>query len=80
MDTEGEGEGGTNCKNSIDVYALLFVKQIACGRLPYSTGSSAQCSDDLEGWDEEVWEGGSGRRARTTANSCCCAAQTNTTL
>ena len=47
----GEGEGGTNCKNSIEIYALPFAKQIASGRLRYSPGSSAQCS-------VKTWSGG----------------------
>ena len=36
-----------------DIYTQPCVKQIAGGKLLYSTGSSVLC-DDLEGWEEEV--------------------------
>ena len=44
MDTVGEGEGGTNQEIRIDIYTLSCIKQIANGKLLYSTGSSARCS------------------------------------
>ena len=56
VDTEREGEGGTNCENNIDRYALPLVKQIASGKLWYSTGSSALW------WPREVEGGGVGGR------------------
>ena len=39
----------------IGIYTLPCLKQIASGKLPYSTGGSAQCS--VEGWDwsERDW-------------------------
>ena len=37
----------------IGIYTLPCVKQIASGKLLYSTGSSVLCGD-LEGWEEEV--------------------------
>ena len=41
-----------NWEIRIDIHTLPCVKQIASGKLPGSTGSSAQCcDDDLEGWD-----------------------------
>ena len=48
-----------NWEIRIDIHTLPCVKQIASGKLPGSTGSSAQCcDDDLEGWDGGVgWEG-----------------------
>ena len=39
-----EGEDGMNRGNSIDIYTLPCVKQIANGKLLYNTGNSAQCS------------------------------------
>ena len=52
------------------------------GKLLYSTGSSARCSDDLEGWNEggemETQEGGD--ICVRIADSCFCTAETNTTL
>ena len=41
VDTIGEGEGGTNGENSIETYALLYVKQIPNGNLLYDAGSSS---------------------------------------
>ena len=40
------------------IYNLPCVEQIASGKLLYSTGSSAQYGEDLEGWDGSrgVWE------------------------
>ena len=35
------------------------VKQIASGKLLYSTGNSLVLCDDLEGWEAGAWEGGS---------------------
>ena len=55
---------------------LPRVKLIAGGKLLYSTGSSAQCCDDLEGMGRgEVQE----RRDSCIhmADSLCCAAETN---
>ena len=49
MDTAGEGEGATNQESSIAIYTLPCVEQIASGKLLQNTGSSAQCSDNLEG-------------------------------
>lgn len=34
----GEGEGGTDWESSIDMYTLLYVKEIISGKLLYSTG------------------------------------------
>ena len=33
MDTEGEGEGGTNGERSTEIYTLPYVKQIASRKL-----------------------------------------------
>ena len=38
-------EMGTHIESSIDTYTLPRVKQIAGGKLPCSTGSSALCDD-----------------------------------
>ena len=40
----GEGEGEMNWEGSIDICALLSVKQIASGKLLCNTGSSARRS------------------------------------
>ena len=45
VDKRGDGEGGTDWESSIDIYTLPCVKQIASGKLLYSTGSSAWCSE-----------------------------------
>ena len=37
VDTLGKGEGGTNGESSTETYTLPRVKQIASGKLPYST-------------------------------------------
>ena len=60
VDSVGEGENGIHRENSIDMYTLSCVKQIASGKLLYSTGSSAWCSVmTLRGEMEGGWEGGS---------------------
>ena len=41
VDTEREGESGTNGKSSINVYTLSCIKQIACEKLVYNTRSPA---------------------------------------
>ena len=62
-DIGGKGEGGINWENSIETYTLPYIKQIASGKLLYSTGSSTWCSVTTDGWDgvaggREVREGG----------------------
>ena len=42
--TAGEQEGGMNSERSTETYALLYVKQIAHGKLLYNIGSSTSCS------------------------------------
>ena len=51
MDTAGEGEGETNSDSSTETYQLPYVKQVASGKLLYSTRelSPVPC-DDLKGW------------------------------
>ena len=41
-DTAREGEAGTSGESSPEVYTLPCVKQVACGKLLYHTGRSAQ--------------------------------------
>ena len=60
---------------------FLGVVELAGGKLQCSTGSSAGCCDDLEGW-----VGGSRREAHEggdvcihIADSLCCTAETNRT-
>ena len=50
----GEREGGMNWKIRIDINTLPCVGLIASGNLLYSTGSSAQCCVDPDGWDGGV--------------------------
>ena len=38
-----QGRRADEIERSVDIYALLCVKQLASGKLPCSTGSSAQC-------------------------------------
>ena len=45
----GGREGGTNGERSMETYTRTYVKQIARGHLLYDSGSSNQCSDNLEG-------------------------------
>ena len=61
-------------------HTLPHLRQIASGTLLYDSGSSAQYSDNLEGWDgmgdeREVQEGGD--RCIPMAYSCRCMAETN---
>ena len=76
MDTDGEGEDGTNGESSVDIYTLPPVKQAACG-------SSALCS-------VMTWRGGMGVGGRAVqegggmcmhiADSRSCPTGTSTTL
>ena len=57
---------------------------MASGKLLYSAGSSAQSSDDLEGWNGlGNWEEGSGGRGYIythIADSLHCTVETNMTV
>ena len=44
VDTVGEGDSGTNGENSIDIYTLQCVKQIADKKLLYNAGNPAWLS------------------------------------
>ena len=48
-----------NWEIQIDMYTLLCVKEIAAGKLLYSTESSAQCSVITERGRMKGWDGGS---------------------
>ena len=41
VDIVGEGEGGTNWENSIDIYTLPYTKWIGSGKLLCNSGGSA---------------------------------------
>ena len=41
---EGKGKGGINWEIGIDIYTLLYIKQITNKNVLYSTGNSFQCS------------------------------------
>ena len=81
MDTAGEGEGGMNWEIRFDINILPCVKQIASGKLLYSTGSSVWCSVMTERGGmvgRDVQEGGD--ICIYVADSLHCTAETNTTL
>ena len=85
MDTEVEGESGTNGESSMEKCTLPYVKWIASGNLLYDSGTSRSrlLCDNLEGWDvvgggREVQEGGD--ICIPVADSCWCMAETNTIL
>ena len=65
-----------NWEIGINIQRLPCVKQIASGNIMYSTGSSAQCCDDLEGWDG----GEGGDTCIHTPNSLHGTAETNAVL
>ena len=44
LQPQGEGEGGMNWEIGFDISTALCVKQIASGKVLYSTWRSAQCS------------------------------------
>ena len=44
FDTVGEGEGGTDCQSSLDIYILLCIRWIVSGKLLYNSGVPAQRS------------------------------------
>ena len=44
VDSVGEGEGGTNCESSIDIYTLSRVKYTVSGKSLYHTKLPAWCS------------------------------------
>ena len=71
-DTAGEEESGTKCESSIDIYTRPCVKQIASGKLLYSTGSSARFPGGVEwGWvGKEAQQGGV--ICILNADLCCC--------
>ena len=63
LDSEGEGEGGMICENSIETCILSYVKQIASPGLMHDTGCSGLVHwDDPEGWDGMGWDGEGGGR------------------
>ena len=66
VSTAGEGEGGTNWESGVDIYTLPCEKQIASGKQPHDTGSSAQGS-------VAIYRGGmrgGGRGAREGGDIC----------
>ena len=72
VDLVGEGEGGMNRKNSIDIYTLSCVKQIAGGKLLYKIGRVW--------WGDEREAQQGGATYVIMADSHCCMSETNTTL
>ena len=70
-------------ERSTEIYTLPYVKQIASGRYGVSQGAYLVFCDNLEGWNvvgggREAQEGGN--KCIPIADSCCCMAETNTTL
>ena len=45
MVTKGERRGGINWEIGIDIYTLLYIRQITDKDLLYSTGNSTLCND-----------------------------------
>ena len=41
---EGDNEDGMNWDSSVDLHALLYVRQIDSGKLLYNIGNPASCS------------------------------------
>ena len=73
-----EGEVRMNWQSHIDIYTLPCIKQIACGKLLYTTGSWAQCSV----MTQQGGMGVSGREAHKGGGMCmhradphCCTAE-----
>ena len=79
VDTAGEGDGGVSWKSSTDIFTFPSVKQMASGKLLYSTGSSAWLCDDLARWDGER-EVQQGRDTCKHSWFMLCTPETNTTL
>ena len=78
--TQRDGEDEMNWESSVDVHTLPRVKEIASGKLLYSTGSSAQCCvmTLLGGIRGQIDEGED--ICKCVADSLHCTAETNTTL
>ena len=64
MNKANKGEDGTDWEIRTDIYTLPCVKQIANGKLLYSTGCSAQCS-------VMTWKGGMGVREVQEGRDIC---------
>ena len=76
-DTAGEGEEGVNCDSSDKACPSPYVRQTASGERLHSTGSRVT----TEGWDVGVRERfKTGHVCIFMDDSCCCMAETNTTL
>ena len=66
VDTEAEGEGGSNGERSMETYTLPYVKQIASRSLMCDAGSSDWCPGTTYSGGMG-WEGGSRGRRRMDA-------------
>ena len=85
LDTGREGDGGTNWESSIETYTLPYVKLDSQGEFAVWCRELKPCAH----WQPRGWEG-VGRGGREVqdggdicipvADSCCCMAETNTTL
>ena len=64
----GEGESGMNWDSSIEIYALLYVKQIASGKSPYSGARSLAWCSVTTWWGGMEWEVGRKLRRKGNAN------------
>ena len=85
VDTAGEGKGRMNWENDVATYTLPHVKQTARGNLLYDGGSSTPCS--VMTWKGGMRWGWGGKNIQKGGDiwlpmddSCCCMAETNTTL
>ena len=81
-DTMEEGEGGMNWESSTDICTIMCKIDDWWEAVPHRELSSVLC-DDPDGWDRGRGEWGSeggGDIHIFIADSCCCTAETNTTV
>ena len=75
MDTKGENGGGMNWEVGIEIYMLLYKREITTENLLYSSGNSMLCGD-LNGREIQ----NIGDICIYIANFLFCTEETNTTL
>ena len=72
LNSLGEGEGGMIWENSIEIYTLPYVKQIASGSLMYDAGNPKPVLRD----NPEAWGGEGGDMCIPMADLYCDMAKT----
>ena len=68
LNSLGEGEGGMIWENSIEIYTLPYVKQIASGSLILTQGTQGQCS--VTAWRDGVTSKAGGGLRREGTHVC----------